>query len=63
MIDLVENSALETKDTPKPGNEKKTAITEIETEPDPNCQKVFFGLKTLCRSRWSVEFTKRFGPG
>jgi hypothetical protein len=63
MIDLVENSALETKDTPKPGAEKKAGTTEIEAEPDPNCQKVFFGLKQLCRSSWSVEFAKRFGPG
>ena len=63
MIDLVENSTFETKDTLKPGDETQTETTVIETEPDPNCQKVFFGLKQLCRSKWSVEFAKRFGPG
>ena len=63
MIDLVENSMFETKDTLKPGDETQTETTVIGTEPDPNCQKVFFGLKQLCRSKWSVEFTKRFGPG
>jgi hypothetical protein len=63
MIDLVENSTFETNDTLKPGDETQTGTTVIETEPDPNCQKVFVGLKQLCRSKWSVEFAKRFGPG
>jgi hypothetical protein len=61
MIQFLKNSVWEKKEPEKPGNEKETGTGENEAE--PSCRDFSSGVKQSCRSKWSAEFARRFGPG
>jgi hypothetical protein len=47
----------------QPEERQETDVKETEVELDRECRKVFSGIKESNHSRWTLEFSRRFGPG
>ncbi|MDR3605374.1 MAG: hypothetical protein P4L38_12145 [Syntrophaceae bacterium] len=50
-------------DTEKTAEYEDAEPDQKETEPKLACHNVFSGIKESAHSKWTVEFSRRFGPG
>lgn len=61
--EFIEDAVRDNPDAVKMKESEDAEPNQTEIEPKPACHKVFSGIKESRYSKWTVEFSRRFGPG
>ena len=61
--EFIEDAVRDNPDIEKTEDYNDAEPNQTEIEPKPACHKVFSGIKESPYSKWTVEFSRKFGPG